>query len=325
MSSSWLVRSVVSGWLALSLLLAMSTELLAQESPALEVINCGHRGTGSNSDENSYPENTMSSFLQAEAEGAEMVELDVVHSADGVLVVIHDDTVDRTTDGTGCVGDLTMAELELLDAGYGTSLEGTGELLPTLAEVLDVVAVDINIEIKIDDTASCPDSDKPALAADVIAAIRADSKARRIVVSSFDAEVLSEIRQEAADIHLGLLTMDPGDAAEAVELGFDGLNLLSLTAREESIAEVHSLGLDLAVWTENDPWRMEDHLLFGVDMVITDEPDLFQSVRAEYCETWAADQASSGGCAASEGGESGTAVMLALFYLLVCRRRVAKP
>ncbi|HMR09838.1 MAG TPA: glycerophosphodiester phosphodiesterase family protein, partial [Polyangiaceae bacterium] len=118
-----------------------------------KVVNSGHRGTGTNSSLNPFPENTIESIKQAFAEGAEMSELDVVHSKDGVLVVIHDDTVNRTTNGTGCVGDLTVAELQGLDAAVGTSLAGTGVKIPTLTELLAAVDGGLNIEIKLQDNA----------------------------------------------------------------------------------------------------------------------------------------------------------------------------
>ncbi len=301
-------------------------ELRAQECPGLQVINCGHRGTGTNSDENEYPENTIPSFLQGVDEGAQMVELDVIHSSDGALMVIHDDKVDRTTDGTGCVGDMTLEELRALDAAYGTPMEGTGVVIPTLAEVLDAVDVGVNIEIKINDTVSCPDSDRAALAADVVAAITADTKPRRIVVSSFDADALSEVQALDSDIHLGLLTMVPDDAPIAVERGFDALNLLSLNAREETVEQIHEMGLELAVWTDNDPYHMEDDILYGVEMVITDDPDLFESIRADYCARWEEEQDSSGGCAVG-GSSAPDASIVAVFLgaLLFLRRRTRQP
>jgi hypothetical protein len=137
--------------------------------------------------------------------------------------------------------------------------------------------------------------------------------------------MLSAIRDLDADVHLGLLTLVPDDAPLAVERGFDALNLLSLTAREEAIADITALGLFLAVWTENDHYRMQDHLLFGVDMVITDEPDLFASVRTEWCDAWQEEQ-STGGCAAGGRGSSGTAIIIALLCSVLLggrRHRIA--
>jgi glycerophosphoryl diester phosphodiesterase len=251
--------------------------------PAEEIINCGHRGTGETAAGDPFPENTIPSFEQAVVEGADMIELDVVHSSDGVLVVFHDDTVDRTTDGSGCVGELTVAELKAFDAAVGTDLEGQGVAIPTLAEVLAAIDVDLNIELKLTDGHLCPDSDVPQMAADVVAAIHGDTKSRRIVVSSFDTNALTEIEQLDPAIYTGLVSLAAGDALVAAERGFDALNLLSGMANATVAEDVQSAGLDLNVWTENDAGRMRELVDLGVAMIVTDEPDIFATTREEIC------------------------------------------
>jgi glycerophosphoryl diester phosphodiesterase len=251
--------------------------------PAASVINSGHRGTGTNSTGNPFPENTIESIEQAFAEGAEMSELDVLHSAEGVLVLMHDDTVDRTTDGTGCVGELTVSELQALDAAAGTSLEGTGVVIPTLAELLAAVDGDLNIELKQSENPSCPEADRPTLAADVVAAIHDDGKARRIVVSSFDAEILSVVKSLDDTIEAGLVTGSVADHAEATARGLDALSISTLVARADNIATIHEAGLDANVWTVNDETKMRELVDLGVDMVITDEPDLFAAIKSDLC------------------------------------------
>src|SRR5579863_4458154 len=106
-----------------------------------------HRGASG-----TFPENTLSAFRAAIDTKADMCELDVQLTRDGALVVIHDDTVDRTTDGTGEVAELTLAELKLLDAGAkfkNGAVKGKGERVPTLDEVFDVTAgkCGLNIEL----------------------------------------------------------------------------------------------------------------------------------------------------------------------------------
>lgn len=254
------------------------------ECPANAVIDVGHRGTGSNTPDNPFPENTLESFAQGAVEGAQMIELDVVHSADGVLMVIHDESVDRTTDGTGCVGDLSLAELKTLDAAAGTSLEGTGVTIPTLDEVLAATDLDVNIEIKFH-AGACSTTDRDQTAADVVAAIAGDTSGRRFVVSSFDADVLTAVRDLEATIYLGLLTLVPDDAPLAETRDFDALNVLSVNVRDRDDAEaIRAHGLDVVVWTENGAVAIDNHLTSGVDMIITDEPDVVETVRAEWCE-----------------------------------------
>jgi glycerophosphoryl diester phosphodiesterase len=250
------------------------------ECPALNVVNVGHRGTGTNSAENPYPENTIPSFVQAQTEGASMLELDVTHSSDGVLMVIHDAKVDRTTDGMGCVGDMTVAELQMLDAAAGTSLEGTGVVIPTLAEVLAAVDADINIEIKVHD-GTCSMTDRALTATDVVNAINGDTKGRRFTVSSFDADMLTAIQGIDENVYLGLLSLDPADASIAATRGFAALNVFSLTVREpEAVQAIRDMGLEVTVWTENSPFTMADHLTSPVDMIITDEPEILETARA---------------------------------------------
>lgn len=258
------------------------------ECPAASVINCGHRGTGVNAVGNPYPENTLPSFLQAVSEGAQMIELDVIHTADGELAVIHDDTVDRTTDGTGCVGDHTLAELQALDAGYGTSLEGTGVVIPTLDEVLAAVDVPVNVEIKTHDDASCPASDLDGLAQDVVAAIAGDTAEREIVVSSFNFDVLVAVQQLDATIYLGYLTMLYTDAQAAADQGFDGLNVFGALYGAAELQTILDAGLEANVWTINDPTVMEGLLGAGVSIFITDDPDVLEQTRQAWCTDYCA-------------------------------------
>jgi glycerophosphoryl diester phosphodiesterase len=228
-------------------------------------------------------ENTIESFVAAAAEGAEMIELDVQHSADGVLVVIHDDTLEGTTDGSGCVRDLSLAELQMLDAGVGTAAEGSGVVIPTFAEALEAVTLDLNVEIKINEAGGCPDSDKAKLAADLVAALQADAAGRRFVVSSFDAEVLSEVEKLAPEIDTGLLSLSPDDLAVVEQRGFDELHLATLTINQEIVDAVHERGLSITVWTENNATRMETIIGYGVDVIITDEPALLAQTIASVC------------------------------------------
>ncbi len=247
------------------------------------VINSGHRGTGSNTSFNPFPENTIESLKQAFSEGAEMSEFDVVHSKDGVLVAIHDDTVNRTTDGAGCVGDLTVAELQALDAAKGTSLEGTGVKIPTLAEVLAAVDGGLNIELKLQDDKNCPASDIPKMAADVVAAIQGDTKSRTVVVSSFNADVLSEVKKIDKTVQAGLLSIRADDFDKATARGLDALNFHSIGANEQAVAAIHAAGIKANVWTVNDETMMSNMIDYGIDMIITDEPDLLAKVKKEHC------------------------------------------
>jgi len=281
--------AVLAAVVALAALAGCDSDSPPCQCPAEAVINCGHRGTGVNRPENPFPENTLPSFEQAVTEGAEMVELDVQHTADGVLVVMHDETVSRTTDGTACLGDLTFEQVRALDAAFGTSLEGTGVVVPTLEEVMADVDVPINVEIKIHDGGECPPSDRDALAADVVAAIAADQVDRTIMVSSFDLDVLLAVQALDDTVELGYLTLVSTDADTAASHGFASLNVLGGLLTVDDVAAIRDLGLGVAVWTIDDPDLMADLASYGISMLITDDPDVFAQVRADACRAACGD------------------------------------
>ena len=276
-----------AGWtlcVAFLVLIALSPTAHSKCScTAYEVINCGHRGVGKSKAGDPFPENTIVSFEEAVAQGATMVELDVIHSKDGVLIVIHDDKVDRTTNGSGCAGHMTVAELQMLDAAAGTLLEGTGVVIPTLTEVLAALDIDVNVEIKINDTSGCPASDKAKLAADVVAAIEADTKKRSIVVSSFNMATLDEVEKISPETYLGLITFSNNQVQEAKDHGFDAINLMGGATKEETVDAAHEAGLDINVWTVNEPELMATLLDYGVDMMITDVPAVFGKAQSDWC------------------------------------------
>lgn len=245
---------------------------------AAQTLNCGHRGAGKKGD---LPENTIESVQAAFEQGADMVEVDVLHSADGVVVLMHDDTVDRTTDGTGCVGELTVAELQQLDAAEGTTLEGQGVTVPTLEELMLAVDGAINIEIKAT-SGECPGPDRPKLAADIAAAIAADTKPRQLVVSSFDADLLSELRSVDSTIEIGFLGLVSSALDIAEERGFQALNVLHSSASADLVTDAHSRGMSLNVWTANGD-DLAPMLDIGVDMIITDEPDALSALIESRC------------------------------------------
>ncbi|MEZ4381346.1 MAG: glycerophosphodiester phosphodiesterase family protein [Nannocystaceae bacterium] len=244
------------------------------------VVNCGHRGSGPSEVSNLWPENTLPAFVAAEADGADMVELDVHLSADGHVVVIHDDTLERTTSGRGCVSDHTLAELQALDAGRGTPLAGQGVRIPTLAEVAAAIDLDLNIELKIEASA-CPPPDRERFAAAVLAALASDDRARRVVFSSFDAEVLSALRPLAPESYLVLIATDLGGVAIAEAREFAGLNLW-----HGALVDVEAMmmaSLDLSIWTVNDDDDLRAALAHDVTLLITDHPAWLHGVRTEHC------------------------------------------
>jgi glycerophosphoryl diester phosphodiesterase len=246
---------------------------------ASAVINQGHRGTGTNSPLNPFPENTIPSFLQAFTEGADMVELDCTLSADDEVVVIHDDTLDRTTDCTGAVYDKTLAEIQACDAAVGTPLEGTGVVVPTLTEVfaaLDAAKYtgEINIEIK-SGLEGLVGADH--LAARVVEEVTAAGWDARIIFSSFSLAILDEIELLDAAWVTAFITSEvnvnaQADLADAHAL--DGLHPYYAQTFGPSVTYAHDLGLFVNVWTVDLAFAMQTMIDREVDGIITNEPDV---------------------------------------------------
>ena len=242
-------------------------------------LNLAHRGGG-----NLRPENTLEAFRNAVSVGADVLELDVQRTADDVIVVIHDATVDRTTDGTGAVGDLLFAELEQLDAGYWFTTDGGATYpyrgmairIPTLEQVL-AAHPSMHFSIEIKDTA-------PTVTP-VLAMISAHGLADQVVIASFYDRVLGEVRDQAPAM---LTTMSLGEMVEfaqlteTTELTYAPPAAIIQAPVDELtdgvIARAHRMNLVVQAWTVDDVARMSDLLARGVDGIITNLPDQLAAV-----------------------------------------------
>lgn len=204
------------------------------------------------------PENTLPAFARAIEAGAYGIELDVHLTRDGIPVVIHDETVDRTTNGTGALADLDSTELTLLDAGNGSRI-------PTLDQVLDLVHDSVHVDIEV----------KAAKAADAVLRATARRPALRFAVSSFDHDVLRHVRRRAPGIELWPLTVGATDDAlvTAAQLGSPYLAIHAGFVNDDIVAYLRVQGLEAWVWTVNDPERATDLTRLGVAGICTDDPE----------------------------------------------------
>jgi len=239
--------------------------------PAEGAVIVGHRGDGSGAGENTVP-----AVEAAFAAGADMVEVDVQLSADGEVVLMHDATVSRTTDGAGCVAELTRAELAALDAG--------GAPVPTLAELLAATSGGVNVELKVDEGGDCPPTDGAALVDATLAVVRADAADRDVVISSFDLAALQRVRDEAPEVRVALLATAAADVDVAASEGFAQINLLAVSANARSMARIREAGLDVHVWTLDGEDAARRYLELGVDGVITDTVADALRARVAVCE-----------------------------------------
>ncbi|MGH7841454.1 MAG: glycerophosphodiester phosphodiesterase [Candidatus Binataceae bacterium] len=224
------------------------------------MLRIAHRGASAD-----FPENTVAAFEAAIAAGADMCELDVHRTADGAIVVIHDDTVDRTTAGRGRVAELTLAQIRQFDAGSWFGASFAAERIPLLSEVLDLAhgRCALNIELK-----------APGVAAQVCAMLRDRRAEESSLVSSFDAEALAHLRSLAPQIRVGLLASSrPARALQrAMKLKAAAVNPGFELVSAEFCAQAHRHGLAIYAWTVDDPLEMRKMIGAGVDGIMTNHP-----------------------------------------------------
>lgn len=227
-----------------------------------------HRGNSSVA-----PQNTLAALEAAWRAGADAIEIDLQLSADGAAVVIHDDTVEATTNGSGAVDDLDLTELRRLDAGSWFSPAYAGQQVPTFAEVTTFLAarrgIDLLLELK---------GDWPAEGAQhVVEAIRSAQLGHRVILQSFSSSTVAVLAEAAPELRRGLLIAE-ADAdllSRCAELAVMACNPHGELLREhpELLAQLHAAGLQVMVWTANQPEEWAALRSAGVDAIITDRPD----------------------------------------------------
>ncbi|MFF3837417.1 glycerophosphodiester phosphodiesterase [Streptomyces sp. NPDC001930] len=225
-----------------------------------------HRGASS-----AAPENTLVSDEVARRGGAVWIENDVQPSKDGVPYILHDTTVDRTTDGTGPIRSLTAAQVNALDAGSWFAPAYAGTRVPTLAAQLADLRVrggKLLLEIKGRHT-----HDEVAR---IVRDVRDQGMTDRVFVQSFDVPSLRHVRDLAPELPIGLLrsTLDADPVALAKDLGLSAYNVsdAALATRPAVVDEVRAAGVAVNVWTVDTPARWAALAALGVDGIITNRP-----------------------------------------------------
>ena len=223
------------------------------------------------------PENTGTSFRLAIDIGADGVEFDVQMTKDGELVIIHDEKVDRTTNGKGYVKDFSLKEIKALDAGILFSNKYQAEKILTLTETLEIVQdCDlINIELKNGII------EYPHLEENVINTIRAYKLERKVLISSFNHYSIHKISKIAPDILTGILYVailyDPWVYAK--KIGAKAVHPYYEGAWNGIIKQSHEHGMKVNVYTVNSERDIAMMIEKGVDTIITDYPDIAISLR----------------------------------------------
>ena len=230
----------------------------------MAILNIAHRGASG-----LFPENTLASFLAAAEAGANMCELDVQLTRDGTTAVIHDDTVDRTTNGKGLVSSFTLEEIQRLDAVSWRGSQFAGEQIPTLKHVVHAVAgrCGLNIELK------APGVER--VVAEIIRTEPGD-----FIVSCFEWKALDAIRSIVPDVRIGLLGEEhpAGLIRAATEMRAHAVHPRYDMATADFCGEAHKAGLKVYVWTVDDAARMRTLCANGVDGIMTNWPDRLKQV-----------------------------------------------
>jgi len=219
------------------------------------------------------PENTLPAFSQAIQKDADGVELDVKLTADGHVIVIHDGTVDRTTDGKGKIGSFTLEAIRELDAGAWFDSQFIGTKVPLLEEVFETVGKDKLINIELTNYFTPRDG----LVKKVCEVIQRHNNARQILFSSFLSSNLKTAQKTLPEIPRGLLALPGLMGLWARSFGFmfgeyQALHPHILDVSREEIQRVHRVKRRVHVWTANsveEILRLRD---WGVDGLFTDDP-----------------------------------------------------
>ena len=218
----------------------------------------GHRGAPAQA-----PENTLLSFQRAIAIGVDWIEFDLRRTRDGVLVVIHDDTVDRTTDGRGKVGELTLNELRQLDAGVG-------QKIPSLRQVIGLARGRVKMDMEIKEA---------GIEGDVVDAIRDSGIMEQCMVSSFIRDSIKKVKELDPRIETAAI-MDkmPRDVEGCLDSLFNDVNTRTIMvskkiALEPFVGEARRLGLRVGIWNADTPAEIERYAAMDPRYLCSNYPE----------------------------------------------------
>ena len=240
----------------------------------MSVLNIAHRGDPANA-----PESTLAAFRAAVRIGVDMIEFDVQVTADRHLVVIHDPTVDRTTNGRGAVAGMTLDALRKLDAGAGFDGYYAGQRIPTLAETLEAIPAPLllNVHIK-------PEWEDEWLAREVLGLLGQHGALARTLVVHHSLPDLDRFR--ALDQRLDYCLLPPSDDSFQYVAAAQAAGLRTLQPGRAMMSRafcnaVHEAGMRANVFYADTERDMHRYIAYGVDGILTDDPGLLAEVLAE--------------------------------------------
>lgn len=241
------------------------------------ILNIAHRGASALA-----PENTIAAFEKAVELGADAIELDLHISRDGELVIIHDDTLDRTTDGHGPVHARSLQELRQLDAGRWFGESFAGQRIPMLAEVLERFAGTIPLALEV----KAGSAFFRGIEERVISVLREHQVISQVAVASFDHHALLKLKELEPSLRTAALLVGRPMSMPIIarECGADAMALECGLITRREVDACRAVGLQVMAWVVNEPARMRYFIDLGVDGIITDRPDLLRQAMTEHGE-----------------------------------------
>lgn len=285
----WIIRVllVIVAFVFIGMLVMPKAPQVAYYQNAPQTMVIAHQGG-----DGLWPSNTLFAFEHAAELGVDVLEMDIHMTKDGALVVSHDETVDRLTDGEGLIKEKSLAEVQSYDAAYDWSplddgaeypYRGQGIVIPTLESVFERFPdYRMNIEIK---------QAEPSISQPFCELIRKHGMEDRVLVASFNDEALVEFRETCPEVatsgsrgqikpfvylHLAFLGRLYPPNFSAVQVPIENSGITILKSRFVKVA--HARGLWVDAWTIDDPAEMRMLIEIGVDGIITDRPDLLMEV-----------------------------------------------
>jgi glycerophosphoryl diester phosphodiesterase len=258
----WKKTSLIS---ILVILVWLSLHILLRTKNSKDVLVIYHRGNG-----NHTPENTLVAVNQAIDSKADLIEIDVRRSADGVLMLMHDRTIDRTTNSTGEFDQLSFDEIRTLDAGSYFSPNFTGEPVPTLDEVLEAIkASSATLVLEVKDPQRYPGIEKQ-----ITDILQEKGITDQAIVVSFDQDWLQGLHDTAPGLSLGFLSVYPAPVPPRNNIVYT--HWASLLVDPTLLPRLHHKGYTVWAWTVDQSWSMRALEWLGVDAFVTNVPELHE-------------------------------------------------
>jgi glycerophosphoryl diester phosphodiesterase len=226
------------------------------------IIIVAHRGFSG-----VYPENTLLAFQKAVELGVDFVELDIHQTVDKEIVVCHDHTIDRTTDGNGYIKEMTYEEIKRYDAGKWKGYPG--EKIPLLKEVFEKFGEKIKILIEI----------KECDVSTLIKLIKEYRMEKRVFVGSFNLEYIKEVRNLLPIISTALISYEvPENIDQLIKYGIRKLDIEFHNLNKEIVKELVSYGFVVNTWTPDTEEELKKVIYYGVQFITTDRPDILKEI-----------------------------------------------